>query len=124
MPNTTGKITIKVASLAIGIPVGIATRKAVLRGWAAVTTDTPPSDTGPTRVAWNDEIVLAAVSSVAVVFSQRFVRTGVERAYGVIFGEPPVTRTRQQRRADRNAKRKWKKGVGKMPKPQAQVAAS
>ena len=87
------------------------------------TTDAPPTP-GANRVAWNDEIVLAAVSSVAVVFSQRFVRTGVERAYRVVFGEPPVTRTRQQRRADHNAKRKWNKGVGKMPKPQAPITAS
>jgi len=124
MPNTTGKITIKVASLAIGIPVGIATKKAVLRVWAAVTTDTPPTPGAPNRVAWNDEVVLAAVSSVAVVFSQRFVRTGVERAYRVLFGEPPITRTRQQRRADRHAQRKWKRGVGPMPKPQAPITAS
>lgn len=118
MGDTAGKLTIKFATMAIGIPVGIATRRGVVRAWAAITTDQPPSAAGHRRVEWSDDVVLAIVSSASVVLSQRLVRNGVERAYRVLFGEPPVTLTFRQRLVARQAKRNWTKKVGPAPKPQ------
>lgn len=89
MAQAAGKVGIKVMSLAIGIPVGIATRKAVQKIWDSTRgCETPrkPSDAG---VQWTDAIVWAALSGVGVVVADLISRRTAEGAYRALTGNPP-----------------------------------
>jgi hypothetical protein len=84
-----GKVGMKVMSALIGIPVGIATKKAVDRAWlAARPGDTPrkPSEPG---VRWADAVGWAALSAVGIVVAELITRRSAEVAYHAITGSQP-----------------------------------
>ena len=56
------KVSMKVISIVIGIPVGIATKKAVERAWLTARPDDPPRKPTEADVHWSDASRWAALS--------------------------------------------------------------
>ncbi len=85
------KIGMKVLTIAIGVPVTIASRKAVERAWLALRPEDPPRDAKEADVSWTDAVTWGALSAVGLVAADLVKRKGAEQAYRVITGsEPPA----------------------------------
>jgi uncharacterized protein DUF4235 len=82
------KISVKVLSIAIGIPVGIATRKLVERTWEAAGPTDRPRKPGEDGVAFADAVAWGALSAVGIVIADMITRRGAEAAYELITGNP------------------------------------
>ena len=91
MANIAAKLSMKVMTIAVGIPVGIATRKAVERVWVAAGPDRPrrASDDG---VQWVDAIGWAALTAIGMVVADMTTRKGASELYRFFIGtEPPAS---------------------------------
>jgi hypothetical protein len=90
MARAAGKIGMKLLTIAVGIPVGIVTKKLVDRVFVTVRPDAEgraPSDPG---VRWSDALSWAAISSVGIVATELLSRRGAEEVWRTIVGtEPP-----------------------------------
>lgn len=89
MANVGGKIALKIVTVAVSIPIGIATRKAVERIWVAAGPDRPrrASDDG---VAWADAIGWAVLTGAGMAVADLLTRKGAEEVYRTVLGvEPP-----------------------------------
>jgi hypothetical protein len=85
-----GKIGLKVMSIAIGIPVGIVTKKVVERAWLAVRPEDPPRKPSEPEVRWADALGWAALSAVGIVVAELVTRRTAEVAYHALTGlQPP-----------------------------------
>ena len=83
-------IGLKVINLAIGIPVGIATKKLVERTWAAARPDQPPRKAKDVDTKWSDALAWAVLSAAGIVAAEFLTRQGTAVAYRSITGtEPP-----------------------------------
>lgn len=90
MANVVGKIGMKVTTIIIGIPVGIATKKVVEAAWAAMRPDDPPRKPHDSGVRWADAVSWAALSASGVVAADLLTRKGAESLWRVVMGtEPP-----------------------------------
>ena len=88
------KIGIKVISIAIGIPVGIASKKAVEHAWLAVRPQDPPRKPSEPDVRWTDALAWAALSAAGVVVAQLITQSSAKAAFKAITGsEPPRAKT-------------------------------
>lgn len=83
------KIGIRVISIVIGIPVGIAARKLVERTWLLARPDDPARKPTEADVQWFDAVVWAALSGAGIVAADLLTRRGAEAAYHAITGNPP-----------------------------------
>lgn len=83
------KISIKVITVAIGIPVGIATRKVVERTWEAARPGEGPRKPTEEGVQWGDAIAWGALSAVGIVIADLLTRRSAEAAYQALTGNPP-----------------------------------
>jgi hypothetical protein len=91
MANLGAKITMKVLTMAVGIPIGIATRKAVERIWIAAGPDRPrtAADDG---VQWADAIAWAALTGIGMTIADLATRKGATEVWRTLLGtEPPMT---------------------------------
>ena len=91
MANFGAKITMKIMTMAVGIPVGIATRKVVEKIWVAAGPDRPrsASDDG---VQWTDAIAWAALTGVGMAIADLATRKGAGEVWRTVIGtEPPQT---------------------------------
>jgi hypothetical protein len=89
MANFGAKITMKIMTIAVGIPVGIATRKMVEKIWVAAGPDRPrsASDDG---VQWTDAIAWAALTGVGMAVADLATRKGAGEVWRTVIGtEPP-----------------------------------
>jgi hypothetical protein len=94
MANIVGKLGMKVTTIIVGIPVGIATKKAIEHAWAALRPNDPPRKPNETGVRWGDAISWAALSAAGVVAADLITRRGAESAWRAIMGtEPPAAKT-------------------------------
>lgn len=99
MANVAGKITLKVLTIAIGIPVGIATKKAVERTWATARPEGTPRQPKEAGVQWRDAIGWALLSAAGVVIADLIARKGAESAYRALTGsEPPAPLPKEQKK--------------------------
>jgi Protein of unknown function (DUF4235) len=90
MANVAGRLTMKIMTVVVGIPVGIATKKAVERVWAAARPADAPRKPGERGVKWGDAVGWAALSGVGVVVANLVARKGAEELWRtVVGGEPP-----------------------------------
>ena len=100
MANLAGRLIMKGLTIAVGIPVGIAVKKAVEGTWSAArSADTPrkPKDPG---VRWGDAIGWAALSAAGIVVSELVTRRTAEEAWRIVMGsEPPPSK---KSRAEKN----------------------
>ncbi|MGH8859767.1 MAG: DUF4235 domain-containing protein, partial [Jatrophihabitantaceae bacterium] len=85
MANFGSKLVMKVVTMSVGIPVGIATRKLVERIWVVAGPDRPrrASDDG---VQWMDAIAWAALTGVGMAAADLTTRKGATEAYRTLFG--------------------------------------
>jgi hypothetical protein len=88
--SAAGKIGIKLISIAIGIPVSIATRKLIESAWHAARPEDPPRRPHEQGVRWVDAVAWGVVSAAGVVVADLVTRRGAEVTYRAITGnEPP-----------------------------------
>jgi hypothetical protein len=83
------KVGMKVMSIVIGIPVGIATKKVVERAWVAVRPDDPPRKPSEADVHWTDAVAWGALSAVGIVLAELITRRSAAAAYSAITGNQP-----------------------------------
>jgi hypothetical protein len=100
MANVAGKLTMKVLTVALGIPIGIATKKAVARTWTAFRPQQPPHSGDENDVRWGDAIGYAALASAAAVAAKLITRKGAEHTYRTLTGmePPPPSPTKAQKK--------------------------
>ena len=89
MADAASKLTMKVLTVLIGIPVGKATKKAVNAAFAATKGDESTRDPQSARVRWVDALGWAALSAVGVTLAQLATRKGAEHAFRAVTGTPP-----------------------------------
>jgi uncharacterized protein DUF4235 len=83
------KFAVKAISIVIGIPIGIATRKAIDRAWHVARPDNPPRKPSEEGVRLTDAIAWGALSAAAIVGADLLTRRGAEATYQAITGNPP-----------------------------------
>jgi hypothetical protein len=85
------KIGMKAISAILGIPIGIATKKAVERAWLAARPEDPPRKPSEPDVRWRDALGWAALSAAGLVIAELITQRGAKAAYKALTGnEPPV----------------------------------
>lgn len=101
-------VAIKLMSIVISIPVGIATKKVVERTWQAARPENPPRKPSEPGVQWRDAIGWAALSSAGVVAADLVTRRSAETAYHAITGNPPPPPkpSKQEKKAQKKAAKK------------------
>ena len=83
------KMSWKVTSLAIALPLGFVARKVVAAGWRAVRHEEPPHHTD-IESGWGEMLVWAAVSAVAIAATELVAVRVASAAYRSLTGnEPP-----------------------------------
>ena len=83
------KIGMKVLTIAIGIPVGIATRKAVEGAWSSARPAETPRKASDAGVEWSDAVVWGAISAIGIVVSDLVTQRGAAVAFKTITGNAP-----------------------------------
>jgi hypothetical protein len=90
MANAASKLTMKVLTIAVSIPVGKATKRAVDKIWAQTGGDENTRDPKHARARWGDAIGWAALTAAGTVVAQLATRKGAETGYRALTGlEPP-----------------------------------
>jgi Protein of unknown function (DUF4235) len=107
MAHVAEKVTMKIVTVLVGIPVGVATKKIVERAWdTARSADTPrtPSERG---VRWGDAIGWAALSAAGVVAADLLTRKGAEKVWRTVIGTepPPRRRTKVEKKFEKAQER-------------------
>ncbi|MDT4916608.1 MAG: hypothetical protein QOH89_1308 [Pseudonocardiales bacterium] len=88
------KVGMKLISVVIGIPVGIASKKAVERAWLAARPQDPPRKPSEPDVRWTDALGWAALSAAGVVVAQLITQSSAKATFKAITGsEPPRAKT-------------------------------
>jgi hypothetical protein len=95
-----GKIGLKLMSAAIGIPIGIASKKLVERTWLTLRPEDPPRKPSEPDVRWVDALGWAALSAVGIVIGELITRTSAKAAYRAITGSEPPPAKKVKEKAD------------------------
>lgn len=91
MANIAAKTAMKLLTVALGIPVGIATKKLLERGWDAAHSPQTPRKPSQPGVRWRDAIGWAALSAAGTVLADLLTRRGAEELWRTVIGtEPPA----------------------------------
>jgi hypothetical protein len=100
MANGAARLVMKGFSIAVGIPVGIATKRLVDEVWSMARPSNPPRKPNETGVIWRDAISWAALSAVGIVVADLVTRKGAEEVWRTLLGtEPPEPKdTKAQRK--------------------------
>jgi hypothetical protein len=111
MANVVSKLTMKVFTLAVGIPIGILVKRTVERIWHSARPAEPPRDPHQAGVRWGDALGWAALSGAAVVAKDLLTRRGAEEAWRFVVGTepPPAPPTKAEKKL---AKAQQKVAVG------------
>lgn len=100
MAGAAGKISVKVLTMVIGIPVGIATRKVTERAFAVARPNAEYHEAKDEGVDWTDALIWAAISGVGFAAAELITRRGAQEVYHVITGnEPPEQLSKSQKKA-------------------------
>lgn len=110
MANPAARLVMKGFSIAVGIPVGIATKRLVEEVWSIARPADPPRKPNDSGVIWRDAITWAALSAVGIVVAELVTRKGAEEVWRTLIGtEPPAP--------------KATKGARKLAAAQAEIEA-
>jgi uncharacterized protein DUF4235 len=82
------KIGMKLMTVVIGIPVGIATRKVVEKTWDAARPGDAPRKPTEEGVQWGDAIAWGALSAIGIVVADMITRRGAAAAFEALTGTP------------------------------------
>ena len=102
MAGKASDITMRMLTIVIAVPVGMLSRRGVIRVWVAAHRNT--SAEGPLYGAarWADAIGWAMLSSAGVVITQLVSRKAAETAYQVVLGsQPELPKDWRRRRAEK-----------------------
>jgi hypothetical protein len=100
MAGAAGKVSVKVLTMVIGIPVGIVTRKVTEKAFAAARPDAEYREAKDAGVDWKDALAWAAISGVGFAAAELVTRRGAQEVYAVITGnEPPEQLSKAQKKA-------------------------
>ncbi len=93
MAHLAAKLTMKMLTIAVAIPVGIAGRKVVERIWIAAGPERPrqAADDG---VQWADAISWAALVGISTAAADLLNRKGAEELYYTLLGSKPAVAAR------------------------------
>jgi hypothetical protein len=95
MANPAARLVMKTLTVAVGIPVGIATKRLVERTWATARPADKPRNANEAGVAWVDAISWAALSAAGVALAQLVTRKGAEEVWRTFIGtEPPPPKSK------------------------------
>jgi hypothetical protein len=99
--NAASKLTMKILTVVIGIPVGKATKRAIDKTWARTGGDESSRNPKHARARWTDAIGWAALSAAGVAVAQLATRKGAEQTYRAITGlqPPPPPPTKAEKKA-------------------------
>lgn len=92
MAYVAGRLTMKIVTVVVGIPVGIATKRLVEHVWAAARPADAPRKPGERDVKWGDAIGWAALSGAGVVVTNLVARKGAEEVWRTVLGGDPPPR--------------------------------
>ncbi len=107
MANPVGKLGFKLTSVAVGIPVGILTRKAIGRLWLTARPADPPHEPADPKVSWADALGWAALSAAGVAAAELVTMKGAAAVWRIITGSPPPPP-----KSPKDAKKALEKGHG------------
>jgi hypothetical protein len=101
MANVAGRIGLKLMTIAVSIPVGIATKKVIERAWATARPEDPPRKSSDPEVRWTDAVAWAAISAAGVVAADLIARRGAESLWRTLTGsEPPTPKSNDQKKLE------------------------
>ena len=111
MANVVGKLGMKVLTIAVGIPVGILTKKLVARTWVAARPENPPHSPKEHDARWVDAIGYAALASAGAVAAKLATRKGAETTWRKLTGlePPPPPPTKAEKKLAKAAKKEQAK---------------
>ena len=91
----------RVLTIVIAVPVGVLSRRAVIRGWVAAHRNTAAEGPLYGAARWFDAIGWAILRSAGVVIIQLVSRKGAETTYRVVLGsQPELAKDWRRRRAE------------------------
>jgi hypothetical protein len=101
MANLAGKVVMKALTIAVGIPVGVVTKKSIETVWSTTHPDDPPRKPKDPNVRWRDAIGWAALSAVGVVAADLITRRGAEEVWRIVLGtEPPQPKSKDEKKQE------------------------
>jgi NADPH:quinone reductase-like Zn-dependent oxidoreductase len=110
MAGAAGKLSVKVLTMLIGIPVGIATRKITQKTFVAVRPGAEYHEAEDAGVDWTDALIWAAISGVGFAAAELLTRRGAQEVYHVITGnEPPEQLSKAQKKALKKLQKEHKR---------------
>jgi hypothetical protein len=100
MAKAAGKITMRVLTIGLGIPLGILGRKAAHEAFNIVRPHAEGHSLTDPDASWGDVVGWAAVSSAAVVLADLLARRGAEEVWKFLLGTqpPPESGSKSRRR--------------------------
>lgn len=125
MAQVAGKLGMKVLTVAVGIPVGRATKRMVARTWTAARPENPPHAVHESGARFSDVVGYAALAAAGATAAQLVIRRGAEVSYKTLTGleppPPPPTKAQKklakaQKKAAKQAAKQAKKDDGKKGK--------
>ena len=91
MANAVGKLGWRITTLAVGIPVGIATKKVIEKAWVAARPGNPPRMAKDPDATWGDAVGWAVVSAIGVAVAQLVTTKSAASLWRRLVGaEPPI----------------------------------
>ncbi len=91
MANIVSKLGLRIVTLVVGIPLGIASKKLVEKIWTAARPDDPPRAPSDPDASWADALSWAALSAVGVALAQLLTGRAAASAWRSLTGaEPPA----------------------------------
>lgn len=106
-----GKVSMKILTIVLRIPIAIAMRKLIAKVWADARPDAQkrvPSEAG---VRFSDALAWAALSGASVAATQLITRRTAEGTYRVVTGSepPPPPPTKAEKKAAKKEAKEQKK---------------
>ena len=102
MAGKASDVTMRMLTIVIAVPVGILSRRGVIRIWVAAHRNTPVQEPLYGVARWADAIGWAMLSSAGVVVTQLVSRKAAETTYRVVLGsQPELPRDWRRRRAEK-----------------------
>ena len=105
MADAASKLTMKILTVIVSIPVTKATKKAVDAAFAATKGDESTRDPKSARARWTDALGWAVLSAAGVTIAQLATRKGAEHAFRAVMGTqpPPPDPTKAEKKATKAA---------------------
>jgi uncharacterized protein DUF4235 len=103
MAHVAEKVTMKLMTVVVGIPVAKATKKLVEGAWHAARPADAPRRPNERGVRWADAVGWAALSAAGVVLADLLTRKGAEEVWRTIIGTepPPHPKTKAEKKLEK-----------------------